>query len=710
MRYFIKGKYKMREKTCCWHFVRKNLLLAFLASVAMSADAMMSKTERVKTPAESKLFVKHVDPQSGVVSYLLKPGLLGFNQQSIYFTAKSMTDDGRFIVLDVSEDEFGMKDGKPVRAKKRKAIVDLLKDEAFMLPGTDGKIPWLDVERDQLWWLDGKGVHRHDLLTDPTNSVIVCPCPPELVCDKKPPYVRYGTHVTLSPDRKLMFVDAQVGDVEKEGTINLETGKWDEWKRSNFCCNHGQFNPVDPTMAMCAMEYSWRMSKDELKPEEVAAAGIECPPFMVKVKRPKDDMYPRLWLFRKGESWMVPSRITGYATHEYFAEDGKGFYWCSGGVQYFDFATEREWRINPCSSAHSSMSADNRYITFDCNWGKWYRGCGWTVGFWNRETHRAVYIHSKTPQIATFEKQSNLHPDPHPQLVSKDRYVICTMNSEDRRMNLSVTPVDQLIAITTDPATAPVPKRFEVASWKPDLPMDAPYELEIDVKSLRDRNLVAKPGCAVYADSYTPFALEAEGADGKRWAVPFEAVQSPSYETRVILRFNPPKGAVKLWYVADAPGRFEYCDSESCANLFARPIPHDLFPPKAAKTAKPGENTPTMTCKVPAESAGRPARFSIYVRNLSEKGWKGSIRLQMFDSAGRHVGDALAGRLCGKEIAPRLRRMFNNEPCMISADAREIRLVIDGQDKDGGDSQIQLQRLNLRTARTLPFTPPPKAD
>ena len=48
----------------------------------------------MKTPATSKLFVKHVDPRSGVVSYLLKPGLVAFNQQSLYFTAKSMTDDG----------------------------------------------------------------------------------------------------------------------------------------------------------------------------------------------------------------------------------------------------------------------------------------------------------------------------------------------------------------------------------------------------------------------------------------------------------------------------------------------------------------------------------------------------------------------------------------------------------------------------------------
>ena len=53
----------------------------------------------VKTPETSKLFVRHEDPETKVVSYLLKLGLVAFNQQSLYFTAKSMIDDGRFIVL-----------------------------------------------------------------------------------------------------------------------------------------------------------------------------------------------------------------------------------------------------------------------------------------------------------------------------------------------------------------------------------------------------------------------------------------------------------------------------------------------------------------------------------------------------------------------------------------------------------------------------------
>ena len=49
----------------------------------------------------SSLFRRHVEPSSGVVSYILD-SRIAENQQSLYFTQQSMTDDGRFIVFDVS--------------------------------------------------------------------------------------------------------------------------------------------------------------------------------------------------------------------------------------------------------------------------------------------------------------------------------------------------------------------------------------------------------------------------------------------------------------------------------------------------------------------------------------------------------------------------------------------------------------------------------
>ena len=649
-----------------------------VATVALAAGFAASA---MTTPETSRLFVRHADPQTGVVSYILKPGLLGFNQQSIYFTAKSMTDDGRFLVLDVSSDEFAPAgSGTPMR--KAKALVDFGRDEAFFLKDASGQIPWLDVERDQLWWVNAEGVHRRDLLVDPQADIVVCPTPKELI-SATGAHVRYGTHITLSPDRNLIFLDSFVDGIEREGVIDIRTGKWKEWQTSRFCCNHGQFNPVDPKMALCAMEYSWMMSLDELSEEERKDVKFECKPYMTAIRRPRDYLYPRLWLFREGvPAKMVPSRITNGATHEFFAEDGRGFYWCSCGTVYHDLSTGRQWKINPLEAAHASMTGDNRYLTFDSPWGGWWRGCGWTVRFWNRDTHRGVYIHSKIPRIAAQEKQSTLHPDPHPQFVCNGKYVVCTMADEQRRMNVSVTPVAPLVALTTDPATAPEPKRFPL-EWAAGSPTDVPYEMEIDVKSLRDRKLVSEPPCTAGSDPFTAFALEAV-VGGRTVPVPVEAVQAPAYFTRVVLRFSVPEGAEALQLVADAPGRFEYCDSETFHNLF-------------------DWEDPAAPCFVRPEDAGKPFKFELHLRNLSRTSdWTGDIRLVQRDAAGKDLGDAFGGALCGKTIAKTKRREFAAVKTLDRA-VRTLALEIAGANADGSAAAIERQRLNLRIAR--PFKP-----
>ena len=51
--------------------------------------------------------------------------------------------------------------------------------------------------------------------------------------------------------------------------------------------------------------------------------------------------------------------------------------------------------------------------------------------------------------MCTKNAESNLHPDPHPQFVCGDRYVVCTINNADGHMDLAVTPVPQLIEMTS---------------------------------------------------------------------------------------------------------------------------------------------------------------------------------------------------------------------------------------------------------------------
>ena len=49
------------------------------------------------------------------------------------------------------------------------------------------------------------------------------------------------------------------------------------------------------------------------------------------------------------------------------------------------------------------------------------------------------------------DRQSVLHPDPHPHFVMKGKSVVCTANTEDGHMDLFVTPVRQLVEMTSAP-------------------------------------------------------------------------------------------------------------------------------------------------------------------------------------------------------------------------------------------------------------------
>ena len=407
------------------------------------------------TPETSRLFDRHVDPQSGVVSYMLKPGLVADNQQSIYFTAKSMTDDGRFLVFWTSANEFKLIDGKKPSGKKATAIVDFERDEIVKLDDLPASTPFIDVKTDQMWYVSQTPprICRRDLKVDPRREVTVCAIPTNVLLSAGERVAYYCTHITLTKTRDKAFLDLGIRvtpDVLKargvsnpktagldetcrfvQGTLDLKTGAWDEWCRAPFYCNHGQLNPQDDNLAMCAWEKCWR-SKEALRWREIS------------------EVYPRIWLFRKGRrpELIVPELRNG-ATHEAWDEDGKGFYWCCGGVYHCELESRKQEVICPLRASHADKSADNRYITFDDPVGTWYRGCSWRVGFWNRDTQQGVYIHSKRPPLCPQDDGWHHHPDPHPHFVCRDRYVVCTINNADGHMDLTITPVAQLVEKTT---------------------------------------------------------------------------------------------------------------------------------------------------------------------------------------------------------------------------------------------------------------------
>jgi len=415
------------------------LLKKLVVFVALAATMAATAASGLKTPETSRLFLRHVDPSSGVESWVLKPGIFSFHQQGYYFTQRSMTDDGRFLLFWARDSEYEA-DGKTKKAKRRHltAMVDFATDTIIELKGVRARVAFIDVKTDQIWYFnkakDGADsvVCRRDLLVDPLKEIELCRVPEALIRGAKKIY-NFSNHPTLTKDRKKMFISAHLDDRFEYGCINLETGAWERWGIAPFYANHDQLNPVRDDLAMVAWEGCGK-SPD----------GIE---YMKKT-----GWYPRMWHVRPdGSRELQPSRIPGRnsATHEHWSEDGKGFYWCAGGVHYQDLATGAQETVEPWPAYHAAMSSDNRLVTFDCAVDKWYRGCQWQVGFWNRDAKRGLYIHAFCPKISDDDGGGHDHPDPHPSFVCNDKYILCTMNGPDRRMNLSLTPVAPLVARTS---------------------------------------------------------------------------------------------------------------------------------------------------------------------------------------------------------------------------------------------------------------------
>ena len=434
------------------------ILLALAASVAsFTGLAAVDSIER------SSLFEPRVDEGSGVPYKVLKHGTGGaWNHQQLYFVQKSMTDDGRFLLVCSSDNEY-KEDGGRAKMRggwyQRVQIIDLENDSIIDFGGkVHGFCTCLDRKNDRVWQVDRDGFVYYDLKSDaPTNTVRVCPFPAELLDAEK----QYGKirvfvgHLTLSADSTGAFIDTTYEHKSVQGYMNFITGRYEKWGETDFYLFHGQTNPKNPKIALACFEDCWHAANyevDRLSPEEKAELK-EAPtkPWnkMHSIySRPSKWAYPRLQLVEPGRRTVIVPLYCSGATHERWDEQGEGFYWCNRGVWYHDLATSDEYKVSP-HGAHAFMSADRRFVVSDdvhpAPHG-WYRGCRWRTYFHDREKKCGVYFNSDIPRYAPCkEKESNLHPDPHPQFVCGDRYVLWTHN-QPGRMELAFAKTSDLAA------------------------------------------------------------------------------------------------------------------------------------------------------------------------------------------------------------------------------------------------------------------------
>ena len=420
------------------------VILSAIVGAAMCGGAFGT----VKSPAESRLFERFEDPKSGAVSYLLRKGVAGFNQQHLYFSTKSMTDDGRFMVISYAEDEAS--DAVTNEAQKAFAVIDFGKDAAYSLPSV-GKfsIPFLDVKTDRLYCADrtDESMCMFDLKSDtPARKIRLCDMPRDILA--LGPINRWYTHLTLTADRTRAFLDISVtGKRWIQGLLRLSDGSFEKWGETDFPCGHCQINPVDDRVAYGGRSRpGWYRVPDKRKGAKPGDTRL--------VQIPKGTVYPCMWLLRPGEKpRMIPSRDINHSTHQNWTEDGKGWYWCSRipgekkhswakwGVYYYDLATDSETKISDVQAGHAAMNADRSAITYD--WGEWLESehrYSWRVGYQDLRTRKETFLFSGMPK---YRDRSNLHPHPHPQFVCRDRWMLTTVIMPGERLSVALAPVEQ---------------------------------------------------------------------------------------------------------------------------------------------------------------------------------------------------------------------------------------------------------------------------
>ena len=404
-------------------------------------------------------FEKFVDPESGVVSYWFKnetippQGDKEWNTQSNYFVTKAMTDDARFCYILTSTREIP---GKGTEYKGAYAF-DFKTRKLYSFPGHSGCYPYLDPKEDKLYWYvmnskngnvrDGGTFWMKDLLNAPTVPVRLASLPKAVAPEGS--YVsRALSHITLTQDKQCVFLDSWIGssDTFIQGMLNLYTGEWKEWNRSNTThLTHGQINPKNDKEVLLSMDV-WDDSE-----------GVHHP-MTDFYDKPGGEAYPRINIMSHDGTTRTIRTIdprdpvnenNNYASHDMWHQDGDHIYWCASGVNIRNIRTgKHEYPYNK-RATHCNLTLDMKYITLDNDQvGDTFRGGRWRVTFFNRETGKAVNIVTLSPAIATEAYPSTLHPDPHPHFVCNDKYIVCTVADQNKLLRWSITPVDQLIEKT----------------------------------------------------------------------------------------------------------------------------------------------------------------------------------------------------------------------------------------------------------------------
>ena len=336
-----------------------------------------------------KYFTKYVDPESGVVSYILTNRLAPL-QESFYFVNNGFSPSQRYMWFYAAY---------PPAKGRMLGVIDFEEETQNIFPETrfleDSP---LVVEEGAYWTSDQYICFRGPRKEDKTQ--LIAKYPDDLFGDKLLELM--GTHLTLSPNKKELFFDAKSGDDFFAGTIDLETKKFTAWKHFDRCYKHSQFCPNDNNLVLLAQDH-------QIDP----MTGI------------KTRYNNRLWLLNRDGDLYPVFKHDVIVTHEWWDADGEHFYALNQtdqmngpAIMKFNKRTLNWENVVKGKFWHAKDYNHGQWFVADSHpWTDFYRCCPSRVEFIETATDKRVVIISKNPEIET--KGAMYHIDPHPSFSPK---------------------------------------------------------------------------------------------------------------------------------------------------------------------------------------------------------------------------------------------------------------------------------------------------
>ena len=403
---------------------------------------------------DSPPFIPWRDPRTGVISYLLAgaedgSGRAAPHQQSFYYTASSLLRGDRYYWFYCIH---------PPTFVRTLGVLDLQEGTLRHLPHTafTSTSPMLDQHTGDIYWSTPEGIWQcgpHDCAARLVNQY-------SLAQRENFPVEGYATHLTLSADRKLFFIDSVVGDSCLLGGAPLDGSPIEIWQRVPRTMQHGLASPTEPDLFLIARDHYtdrstgkshcydnrlWLIRRNgEIRPVFPTAeqAGEQRPVSMANPHMADPEL--------ARTTVTDPRAMHG---HEWWSADGRSIYYIhyQTGIERVAVADacspratpELVWAHDTVSHAHTST--DGSLLVLDALPSEDPQERH--VRFVNLPTGRSVDIVSAYPGLPDPDwKRYHVHPHPH--FCGEDRFVCYTTLIAGGRIDVAFVRVSDLLKAT----------------------------------------------------------------------------------------------------------------------------------------------------------------------------------------------------------------------------------------------------------------------